>query len=192
MRGENRQGRFNVPYERNSSITGTTTELVTTVGTTVDWYIYDQAATVVDPIYDTGSDSGVGRVWKQPLTIPVVNAHLEQGVTMQSDRGFYNTDRLTLLINVDVIENRLNFYGANSSNVPELSNVEINPDSYLRDRITFRHEVFTPTRVLPQGIIGDKYTLLQVTCNQVNPEEMVNDAQFQHFAGYSSFDPTTL
>ena len=192
MRGENKQGRFDVAFERASFVSGTTTELVKTVGTTVAWWIFDEAATVVDPIYDTGSDSGTGRMWKNPLTIPVVNAHLEQGVTVQSDRGFYNTDQLIITINVDVIEDNLNFYGANMNNIPELANVEINPDDYLRDRIVFRDEVFTPVKVLPQGIIGDKYTLLQITCNQVNPEEMVNDSQFQHYANYDPFNPTTL
>jgi len=191
MRGENRQGRFDVQFERSSFVSGTTTELVKTVGTTVAWWIFDQANTVVDPIYDTGASTGTGRMWKTPLIIPVVQAHLEQGVTVQADRGFYNTDQLILTINVDVIEDNLNFYGANMNNIPELANVEINPDDYLRDRIVFRDEVFTPIRVLPQGIIGDKYTLLQVTCNQVNAEEMVNDSQFQHYAGYSAFDPTT-
>jgi len=192
MRGENRQGRFNIPFEHSSIISGTTNELVSTVGTTVAWWQYDPASTVVDPIYDVGGNSGTGRMWKNPITIPVVNAHLEQGVTVQSDRGFYNVDQLTIIINVDVIENHLNFYGANANNIPQISNVEINPDEYLRDRIVFRDEVFTPIRVLPEGIIQNNYTLLRVQCNQVNPEELVNDSQFQHYANYSSFDPTTL
>ena len=122
----------------------------------------------------------------------MVNAHLEQGVTVQSDRGFYNTDQLTLIINVDVLEDHLNFPGANAQNSPELANLEINPDSYIRDRIVFRNEVFSPVRVLPEGIIENNYTLLRVQCNQVNAEELVNDSQFKHFAGYSPFDPTTL
>lgn len=191
MRGDNRQGRFNIQFEHASIVSGTTVELVNTVGTTVQWWLFDEANTVVDPIYDVGSDSGEGRMWKTPLTIPVVNAHLERGVTAQSDRGFYNTNQLTLVINVDVIEDMLNFYGANSTNVPELARVEIDPTEYLRDRIVFRDEVFTPIRVLPEGIIQDKYTLLRVQCNQVNAEEMVNDSQFQHYANYSDFDPTT-
>jgi len=192
MRGENRQGRFSVPSEHASIISGTTTELVKTVGTTIEWWEFDSANTTVDPIYDVGGNSGAGRMWKTPLIIPVVNAHLEQGVSIQTDRGLYNADQLTIIINVDVIENKLNFYGANYNNIPELSNVEINPDAYLRDRIVFRHEVFTPIRVLPEGIIQNNYTLLRVQCNQVNAEELVNDSQFQHFANYSAFDPTTL
>lgn len=193
MRGDNREGRFNIVYERGSNVSGTTVELVQTVGQKVDWWIFDPVNTAVDPIYDVGSSVvGGGRKWLTPFTISVVNAHLEQGVTVQGDRGFYNTDRLTITINIDIVENHLNFYGANAANIRELSTVETNPDLYLRDRIVFRNEVFSPVGVLPQGIIKDKYTLLQITCEQVNPEELVNDSQFQHFANYSAFDPTTL
>jgi len=192
MRGDNREGRFNIAYERGSNVSGTTVELVQTVGQKVDWWIFDPVNTDIDPIYDVGSSViGGGRKWLTPFTIPVVNAHLEQGATVQGDRGFYNTDLLTITINIDIVESHLNYYGANASNVRELSTVETNPDLYLRDRIVFRNEVFSPTRVLPQGIIKNKYTLLQITCEQVNAEELVNDSQFQHYANYSAFNPTT-
>ena len=193
MRGDQKEGRFSVQYERGSFVSGTTVELVNTVGQFVDWWIFDPVNTAVDPIYDVGSSViGGGRKWLTPFTIPVVNAHLQQGATVQSDRGFYNTDLLTITINVDVIENHLNFFGGNATNKRQLSTVEINPDLYLRDRIVFRHEVFSPTQVSPHGIIKDKYTLLQISCEQVNPEELVNDSQFQHYANYKAFDETTL
>ena len=193
MRGDQREGRFNVAYERGSNASGINVELVQTVGTFVDWWIFDSVNTVVDPIYDVGSSViGGGRKWLTPFTIPVVNARLEQGATVQSDRGFYNTDILTVTINIDVIENHLNFYGGNATNRRELSTVEINPDAYLRDRIVFRNEVFSPTRVSPQGIIKNKYTLLQVSCEQVNAEELVNDSQFLSYANYSAFNSTAI
>ena len=193
MRGDQKEGRFNVAYERGSFVSGTTTELVQTVGQLVDWWIFDAVNTSVDPIYDVGSSIiGGGRKWLAPFTIPVVTAHLEQGATVQNDRGFYNTDILTVTINVDVIENHLNFYGGNAANARQLSTVESNPDAFLRDRIVFRNEVFSPTQVSPQGIIKNKYTLLQISCEQVNAEELVNDSQFQHYAGYTAFDQTSL
>ena len=189
MRGDNRAGRFSIEYERGSNVSGTSVELVQTVGTFVDWWLYDQDNTVLDSIYDVGYSSvGGGRKWKSPFTIPVVNAHVEQGVTMQNERGFYNTDQLMIVINVDVVENHLNFYGGNASNSRQLSNIETNPDSYLRDRIVFRNQVYTPMKVLPQGIIKDKYSLLQIICEQVNAEELVNDPQFQKFANYRAFE----
>jgi hypothetical protein len=194
MRGEIREGRFNINYDRNSFINGTTKELVNTVGTKVEWWFYDEHATTVDPIDDVGgSNYGVGgRIWKGPLTVPVVKASIVQGVTVQNDRGFYNTDILRLTLNVDLIEEDLSLLGANLSTIPQLRSLEINPDDYLRDRIVFRHEVFTPTRINPLGIVKNNYTLIAVDCNQVNPEEMVNDTQFQHYAGYNPFEPDTL
>ena len=63
MRGENKQGRFSIPFERSSFISGTTTELVYTVGTTIQWWEYDETSTVIDPIYDVGSSNGIGRMW---------------------------------------------------------------------------------------------------------------------------------
>jgi hypothetical protein len=38
--------------------------------------------------------------------------------------------------------------------------------------------VFVPTRVLPRGIFGENYAVVTIDCNQVNPEELVNDPQF--------------
>lgn len=192
MRGDQREGRFSIAYERGSSVSGTSVELVQTVGTFVDWWIFDPVNTEVDPIYDVGSSViGGGRKWLNPFTIPVVNARLEQGASVQNDRGLYNTDILTVTINVDVIENHLNFFGGNASNRRELHTIELNPDLYLRDRIVFRNEVFSPTQVSPHGIIKDKYSLLQITCEQVNSEELVNDSQFQHYANYVAFDEST-
>ena len=37
MRGENRQGRFNIPHERDSIISGTTKKMVNTVGKMYSW-----------------------------------------------------------------------------------------------------------------------------------------------------------
>jgi hypothetical protein len=34
--------------------------------------------------------------------------------------------------------------------------------------------------------------LLQVSCEQVNAEELVNDSQFQYYAGYTAFDETSI
>lgn len=193
MRGEIREGRFSIDHERGSYITGTTKELVGTVGAQVEWWFFDQENTVVDPIYDVGgSDSTAGRIWSGPILIPVVNASIVQGVTMQNDRGFYNTDVLTVTVNVDLIESPISFKGAVAKTIPQLKGLEINPDAYLRDRITFRHEVWTPTRIYPAGLVKNKYTLISIECNQVNAEEMVNDSQFQHYANYNPFDTTTL
>lgn len=187
MRGEQRQGRFNIQHERGAIISGTTKEIVRTVGYEIEWWLYDQELSQVDPVYDVGSNLG-GRRWDGPHHIPVVNAAMFQGVTVQSERGFYNTDVLRVTINMDIIDGS-SLSGGESRIIPELSNLPNNPDAYLRDRIVFRNQVFTVKQIFPKGIITDDYTLFTIDCNQVNPEELINDPQFQQYANYTPFVP---
>lgn len=194
MRGERRIGRFNIPNERASIVSGITSELVRTVGNEVQWYVYDSSSTNVDPLYDVGSsdpDTG-GRKWFNPLTIPVTKAILYQGATIQSDRGFYNTDVLRITMNIDIIERGTDLYGMDAANMPHFETMLVNPDEFLRDRIVFRDEVFSPNKIQPLGIVNNLYTLVSIECLQVNAEELINDPQFQHFAGYNPFDPSTI
>ena len=192
MRGENRQGRFNIPHERDSIISGTTKEMVNTVGNVIEWWFYDELNTLVDPIYDTGDNTNGGRLWIGPTLVPVINTSIMQGVTAQNDRGFYNTDILKITINIDMVEDHRRHYGKSADTYPNLTQMEINPDVYLRDRVIFRNEVWTPTQVSPLGLITDRYTVMSITCNQVNSEELVNDTQFQKYANYNYFDRTVV
>jgi len=187
VRGERRIGRFNIPNERSSIIAGTSSELVRTVGNSVQWYIYNSVATVVDPIYDVGSSAG-GRVWYDPLTIPVIKAVVYQGASMQNDRGFYNTDILRITMNMDVIEGATNLYGMEAETSHHFKDILTNPDHFLRDRVVFRNEVFSPDRIQGMGLVNNRYTVLSVDCVQVNSEEMVNDTQFQYFANWNATD----
>jgi len=183
MRGDKREGRFSIDFERSSSISGVTKELVHTVGTAIDWYIYDNVNSIIDPIYDVGADGiGGGRMWKPKIVIPAINANLDQGTSVYDQRGFYNTDTLNIVFNMDVIENAVSLYGTVAENIRRLSTITTNPDLYLRDRIVFRDGVFSPIRIGLDGLLGDKYTMVNVQCVQVNPEEMVNDTQFQYYA----------
>jgi hypothetical protein len=194
MRGEQREGRFDIMSERASIIKGTTVELVRTVGNTVEWWIYDAEGSHIDHIYDVGSsmpNSG-GRRWMGPLILPVINSTLTQGATMQNDRGFYNTDVLSLTINMDIIEKGTDLVGSNAATMPHFQDLPDNPDEFLRDRIVFKGEVFSPIKMKPMGILTNQYTVWGVDCAQVNAEEMVNDIQFQKYAGYIAFADNVL
>lgn len=188
MRGERVEGlRFPINHERGSIITGTTKEVVRTVGYELEWWLYDQANSEVDPIYDVGANTG-GRRWEGPYHIPVINATLTQGMTVPNDRGFYNVDVLSITINMDIIEGSRRS-GGETIAIPELRYLPTNPDAYLRDRIVFKNQVFSPRQVLPKGIITNDYTLFGVECYQVMPEELVNDVQFAEYATYTPFGP---
>ena len=188
MRGERREGRFSIDHERISIIRGTSEEVVRMVGYEIEWWFYDPDTSLVDPIYDVGDNATGGRRWKGPHTIPTVNAVIFQGVTVQGERGFYNTDVLRITLNMDIIDGPT-IPESEAPTIKELRYLPMNPDAYLRDRIVFRNQVFTPKQISGKGIITDDYTLFTVDCNQVNPEEMVNDPQFQEYANYSPFGP---
>ena len=173
MRGNKVQGRFKIDFETMSMDEGIVDELRDPVGTQVDWWVWDPTAladgyeTWVDPIYDVSNqEEGQGRRWAEPFKMPVIMAHQLRGTNVMNERGFYTTDTLRLVIAVDDI-NRL---------IPEMID---NPNSHIKDRVVFHSSVFVPTRVLPRGLYKERYSVVTIDCNQVNPEELVNDPQFQ-------------
>jgi hypothetical protein len=191
MRGGNeaadRHTRFGLDYETKSMYEGIAEDLGGTIGVTVDWFRWNNAyftenvTEIVDDIYDVGSSTeGEGRRWVAPIKMPAVMAQLIRSTNTMNERGFYVTDTLRLVINGgDAI--RL---------LPSL--VGDDPNQHIRDRLIYRGQVFTPTRVLPRGSFGYRWTVVTVDCNEVNPEELVNDPQFQRFALYPAKDLRTL
>jgi hypothetical protein len=169
MRGSYEQGRFSIPYERASIAQGVDLDLQKQVGQTLAWWRFDRQATVIDDIYDVGASTG-GRRYKDPLIIMTISAVVSQGQVRENDRGYYNTDSLRATINITEMDTKLR------------DSLSASLNDYLLDRIVYRNEVFTPTRVYPRGLIGDSYTVFTVDADQVNPEQLVNDPQFQQYA----------
>ena len=187
MRGGNessdRNSRFNMDYEAYSMYEGMAEELGGTVGVNVNWFrwqeyfLEENYDTIVDDIYDVSSSvPGEGKRWMLPFKMPVIMAQFVRGTNIMNERGFYVTDTLRLVINVGDAE-RL---------IPGLIT---DPNSHIKDRILYRDQVFVPTRVLPRGSFGYRWSVVTVDCNQVNPEELVNDPQFQRYAAAPKADP---
>lgn len=184
MRGTNNdQGRFGLDYEALSIYEGISDELGATVGVTVDWmqwsedYLSTNYADIVDDIYDTSSSTPTkGRRWRLPFKMPAVMAQLIRSTNIMNDRGYYVTDTLRLVLNVGDVQRML----------PSLLT---NANIHIKDRIIYRGEIFVPTRVLPRGSFGYRWAVVTIDCNQVNPEELVNDPQFQKYASPSTVDP---
>jgi hypothetical protein len=187
MRGEQVSGRFSINHERESIIFGTAKDIVRTVGNVVDWWVYSATATLIDPIYDVGASGMLGgRRWTGPYKVPVINSDLNQGVTITTSQGFYNTDVLMLVINMDVIDGG-GLTDGSSGVFDGFKHLPNNPDAFLRDRIVYKDQVFKPVRIDPRGIMTENYTLFGIECHQVNAEEMINDLQFQAYANYNPF-----
>lgn len=169
-------------YEAKSIYEGMAEELGGTVGVDVDWfrwqeyYLDDNYTDIVDDIYDvSSSEAGKGRRWMLPFKMPAIMAQFIRGTNIMNERGFYVADTLRLVLNVGDVQ-RL---------VPGLIT---DSNSHIKDRIIYRGEVFVPTRVLPRGAFGYKFAVVTIDCNQVNPEELVNDPQFQRYAAFPKND----
>ena len=185
MRGNKVQGRFSIEYESKSMYEGISDDLGGTVGVEVDWwqwsnnYLTQNYTTIVDDIYDVSSSViSAGRRWLSSIKLPVVMAQFVRGTNVMNERGFYTTDTLRLVINVGVAKEYL----------PGLltdSNI------HIKDRIVYGGEVWVPTRVLPRGSFNYRYSVVTVDLNQVNPEELINDPQFQQYALTSVADVRT-
>ena len=183
MRGSKLQGRFNIDYEAKSMYEGIGEELGGTVGVEVDWfrwqeyYLDENFDTIVDEIYDVSKQSpGEGRRWMLPFKMPVIMAQFVRGTNVMNERGFYTTDTLRLVINAGDADRLL----------PTLLT---DSNQHIRDRIVYRGEVFVPTRVLPRGHFGYRWAVVTIDCNQVNPEELVNDPQFAGYIPTTTADP---
>jgi hypothetical protein len=173
-------------YEAASIYEGIAEELGGTVGVDVDWfewknyYLDENYTDIVDDIYDVSSSVvGKGRRWKLPFKMPVVMAQWVRGTNVMNERGFYTTDTLRLVINVGDVQRLMPSLLTDSNN-------------HIKDRIIYRGEVFIPTRVLPRGSFGYRWAVVTVDCNQVNPEELVNDPQLQAYAQPVKADPRAV
>lgn len=181
--GTDRNSRFDMDYEAKSIYEGIAEELGGTVGVDVDWFrwqdyfLEENYTDIVDDIYDVSSSvPGKGRRWMLPFKMPVVMAQFVRGTNVMNERGFYVADTLRLVLNVGDVQRLLPSLITDSNN-------------HIKDRITYRGEVWVPTRVLPRGSFGYRWAVVTVDCNQVNPEELVNDPQFQRYATPVKVDP---
>ena len=118
-----------------------------------------------------------GRQWKAPAVVPVIKAVLGQGTTQLVQQGFYNADSITFVIDHDVLVDTIPemLYKLNPLN-------DENPDPLNRDRIVWKNQVYRPLKSNYAGIIAERFTLLTFQCQQIMPEELVNDPQFQAYA----------
>lgn len=185
MRAYTPGGRFDSEFETNEILSGIEADLTNPVGTSVLWYVYkppvqdangqwitSTTVTDVDPVYDVGSyktNTTGGRKWRDPVRIKAIRAVLKQGQAQLNERGLYAPDVLHAVFDKEYLLRQ----------IPDLLEF---PDPLDRDRLVWKGQVYRPYLSQPQGIVLERYTLLSFDCQQVMPEEMINDPQFQDYA----------
>ena len=133
------------------------------------WWVFDPDHSAVDPIYDVGTADGIGRRWRGPYDLPVIRAVIKQGNVPNSKEGYFNADTLHLTINAEDVDKIA-------------PGVLKNPDLQNRGRIVWLNSVFRPIYVQQSGIVADRFSLVQVNCIQITPDELINDPQFSAYA----------
>lgn len=159
-------GRFDIAYERLSLFDGIQSELQETVGQVINWMVFDSAESEIDPVYAVSSQTG-GRKRKRSVPIKTFGAIIYQGTSTHNERGFYNVDTLRVSFAADQV-------------MKLLPDIVTEPDLHIFDRIAYRGRLFVPSTLYLRGIVEDRYTVITLDANQVNPEEAVNDHQLTH------------
>lgn len=165
MRGKNTvTGRFTIPFELNSISDGIEEDNGNPLNMFVDWWRYSKDSSSIDPIYDVGDYDG-GRVWKPPVRLRIIRQTVNQGPVYPNDRGFYTQDDMTFIVNEREFRSKL-------------PHIPYEPDPFLKDRITWRGKVFHPFLVNPRAHLYNTAVTVAINATQVNPEELVNDPQW--------------
>jgi len=175
MRSFDVGGRFDSNFESDQISEGITAERTNTTGTSVQWWKFDSTNSTVDPIYDV-EPIGTGRIWIGPTILPIITATLNEGTTLQSERGFYNVDILRLVCNIDDV------YAVAPELFTDRALVSTTIDLIDKYRIVFKGEVYRPIKTQPMGLVANRHTLINLDLTQLAPDELVNDVQFLGYA----------
>lgn len=177
MRSSKHEGRFDLDYESLSIYEGIAEDVGGMVGQEVNWYrwqeyyLEENMGVIADDIYDVSSSSvAEGRRWMLPFKMPAVMAQITRGGNYFNERGLYTTDNLKLVVNA----------GDALRLLPGL--VGDNPTDFLKDRVEYRSQIFSPIKVSPRGAFGARWAVVTIELTEVNKEELVNDPQFQKYA----------
>lgn len=137
-------------------------------GDWVDYYRFDQASTILDPIYDEAT--GTGRIYLPRVRVPVLHVVLMYGENQNTDMGFYFNNTLHVVCAFD------QFVGVG------MDYVDILDSNYLKDRIYYKQEVFRVLQISPRGQIQERPTMITIEATQLRPDELVDDQQFSQWS----------
>lgn len=160
-------GRFDVDYEMreiNSSLRGWQANF----GDQILYFRFWGEESKVHDIWDEALPDG--RVWHPAQMVKVLHAtHVEGGNEDRSEGQYYND----------------NFYAtASFSQLKRIgfTELDLQYQSFLRDRVVYDFRVFRITRINVVGQIQQEDPIVSIEGVQVKPDEMINDKGFESFA----------
>lgn len=133
-------------------------------GDTVDYYRFDSENSVVDDVYDEGD--GVGKSYVEIDSVPVLHVIHTEGSQEDTENGFYYNDDLHVTASFDLLDR------------VGLKSMDIDHQTYLKDRMVYDGRVWRITAVSVLGQIQRRDVIVSIEATQVRHDELVNDAQF--------------
>jgi len=136
-----------------------------------DWifyYRFNPLLSVIDDVYDEAA--GVGRVYNGPIRVPAIHVVHIQGANEYGDMGFYYNDELTATVSFD----QLSAVG--------LTYADVTAGQYLKDRILYNDQVYRIVQISSRGKIQERSVIVEITCSQLQPDELVDDGQFKQWS----------
>ncbi|WP_020142226.1 hypothetical protein [Terracoccus sp. 273MFTsu3.1] len=162
-----RRGRFSIDFETNQ-INGALRGWQTVNGDFVDYYRFSREDSQMDDVYDEGT--GGGKVYVGPIDLPCLHVLHTQGGREQQDGGLYYNDGLHVTLSVDSLDK------------VGLTRTDVESQRYLLDRLVYDGKVFKVIKVDVLGQIQRRDLVFTIDADQVRPDELVGDKQFERFS----------
>ena len=133
-------------------------------GDWISYYRYDDAATVMDSVYDEAINGGLQ--FSPAVRIQCLHVIHVEGGNENGDKGFYYNDDLDAKIAFDL------FLQAG------MTMADIQTGNYLLDRVLYDRKLFRVTQLAVEGQIQERDIMIGLSATQIKPDELVNDVQF--------------
>lgn len=165
-----KHGRFNSESETRE-IHGALFGHQRNFGDHVDYYRFLRGDSRMHDIYDEGFQEG--RVFKPPFPLPVIHVTHQEGPNDDDTRGFYFNDEISISASFEQITQ------------VGLTRMDLEHQTYLRDRVVYDGRVFRLTSISVLGQIQGRDLIVSMNGTQLKPSELVNDQQFAQWAQMS-------
>ena len=160
-----KRGRFDTDFETNEINQSLRGHQRSQVGDSVDYYRFEREFSEMHNVYDEGH--GAGRVFRPPVSLPVLHATHDEGVRDDEDTGFYWNDNIYITASYEQVRRT------------GLTFMDIQHQGYLKDRLEYDGLIFKVTAVRVVGQINRRDTVVSIEGTQVRDDELVNDPQFK-------------
>lgn len=160
-------GRFDADYEMadiSQALRGWSSEF----GDRAFYYRYWGSETEVHGIWDEAT--GSGRRWHPPDEVEFLHITRVEGPAEERREGQYYNDTLYATASFEQLK-RLG-----------MTELDLQHQTYLRDRLIYDYRVFRITRIQIMGQIQQRDPVVSIEGTQVKPDEMLNDEQFTKYA----------